>query len=317
MIETKNIPRKNYPIKNKSNQKSLFYRIVKRLMKLIQPAHTLNRSLLGDVGIVLTLLIFGIFTAYPMVFIINNAFKPLSEILIFPPKLFVRNATLNNFRDLFQLMAESWIPISRYVFNTIFITVIGTAGHVLLASMAAYPLAKHKFPGSKTLSKVVVYSLMFNGSVTAIPAFVIMTQLGLVDSLWSLILPAFAFSLGLYLMKNFMEQIPTTYIESAYMDGASEYSIFWRIIMPLVKPAWLTLIILSFQTLWGATGGTYIYNEALKPLSFALNQIAGGGIARTGVVAAISLFMMAVPVSVFIVSQSSIIETMAHSGIKE
>jgi ABC-type glycerol-3-phosphate transport system permease component len=286
-------------------------------MKLIQPAHTLNRSLLGDVGIVLTLLIFGIFTAYPMVFIINNAFKPLSEILIFPPKLFVRNATLNNFRDLFQLMAESWIPISRYVFNTIFITVIGTAGHVLLASMAAYPLAKHKFPGSKTLSKVVVYSLMFNGSVTAIPAFVIMTQLGLVDSLWSLILPAFAFSLGLYLMKNFMEQIPTTYIESAYMDGASEYSIFWRIIMPLVKPAWLTLIILSFQTLWGATGGTYIYNEALKPLSFALNQIAGGGIARTGVVAAISLFMMAVPVSVFIVSQSSIIETMAHSGIKE
>ena len=317
MIETKNIPRKNYPIKNKSNQKSLFYRIVKRLMKLIQPAHTLNRSLLGDVGIVLTLLIFGIFTAYPMVFIINNAFKPLSEILIFPPKLFVRNATLNNFRDLFQLMAESWIPISRYVFNTIFITVIGTAGHVLLASMAAYPLAKHKFPGSKTLSKVVVYSLMFNGSVTAIPAFVIMTQLGLVDSLWSLILPAFAFSLGLYLMKNFMEQIPTTYIESAYMDGASEYSIFWRIIMPLVKPAWLTLIILSFQTLWGATGGTYIYNEALKPLSFALNQIAGGGIARTGVVAAISLFMMVVPVSVFIVSQSSIIETMAHSGIKE
>jgi ABC-type glycerol-3-phosphate transport system permease component len=317
VIETKNIPRKNYPIKNKSNQKSLFYRIVKRLMKLIQPAHTLNRSLLGDVGIVLTLLIFGIFTAYPMVFIINNAFKPLSEILIFPPKLFVRNATLNNFRDLFQLMAESWIPISRYVFNTIFITVVGTAGHVLLASMAAYPLAKHKFPGSKTLSKVVVYSLMFNGSVTAIPAFVIMTQLGLVDSLWSLILPAFAFSLGLYLMKNFMEQIPTTYIESAYMDGASEYSIFWRIIMPLVKPAWLTLIILSFQTLWGATGGTYIYNEALKPLSFALNQIAGGGIARTGVVAAISLFMMAVPVSVFIVSQSSIIETMAHSGIKE
>jgi ABC-type glycerol-3-phosphate transport system permease component len=118
-------------------------------------------------------------------------------------------------------------------------------------------------------------------------------------------------------MKNFMEQIPMTYIESAYMDGASEYSIFWRIIMPLVKPAWLTLIILSFQTLWGATGGTYIYNEALKPLSFALNQIAGGGIARTGVVAAISLFMMAVPVSVFIISQSSIIETMAHSGIKE
>ncbi len=286
-------------------------------MRLIQPGNALNRSLYGDVLLLLALLTFGAFTAYPMIFIINNAFKPLSEILIFPPKLFVRNITFNNFLDLFQLMAESWIPVSRYVFNTILITVVGTAGHVIFASMAAYPLAKHRFPGSSSLSKIIVYSLMFNTAVTAIPAYIIMTQIGLIDTLWAIILPAFAFSLGLYLMKNFMEQIPMAYIESAYMDGASEYQIFWRIIMPLVKPAWLTLIILSFQTLWGATGGQYIYNEALKPLSFALNQIVGGGIARTGVVAAVSLFMMAVPVTVFIVSQSSIIETMAHSGIKE
>jgi ABC-type glycerol-3-phosphate transport system permease component len=298
-------------------RRSLFYRSVKRLMRLIQPGNALNRSLYGDVLLLLALLTFGAFTAYPMIFIINNAFKPLSEILIFPPKLFVRNVTFNNFLDLFQLMAESWIPISRYVFNTILITVVGTAGHVIFASMAAYPLAKHRFPGSSSLSKIIVYSLMFNTAVTAIPAYIIMTQIGLIDTLWAIILPAFAFSLGLYLMKNFMEQIPMAYIESAYMDGASEYQIFWRIIMPLVKPAWLTLIILSFQTLWGATGGQYIYNEALKPLSFALNQIVGGGIARTGVVAAVSLFMMAVPVTVFIVSQSSIIETMAHSGIKE
>lgn len=298
-------------------KRSLFYRGVKRLMRLIQPGNALNRSLYGDVLLLLALLAFGAFTAYPMVFIINNAFKPLSEILIFPPKLFVRNITFNNFLDLFQLMAESWIPVSRYVFNTILITVVGTAGHVIFASMAAYPLAKHRFPGSSSLSKIIVYSLMFNTAVTAIPAYIIMTQIGLIDTLWAIILPAFAFSLGLYLMKNFMEQIPMAYIESAYMDGASEYQIFWRIIMPLVKPAWLTLIILSFQTLWGATGGQYIYNEALKPLSFALNQIVGGGIARTGVVAAVSLFMMAVPVTVFIVSQSSIIETMAHSGIKE
>ena len=284
---------------------------------MIQPGNVLNRSLGGDVVLLLTLLLFGTFTAYPMVFIINNAFKPLSEILIFPPRLFVRNPTLNNFSDLVQLMAESWIPVSRYIFNTVLITVVGTTGHVVLASMAAYPLAKHKFPGSRMLSRIIVYSLMFNTAVTAIPAYIVMTQLGLVDSLWAIILPAFAFSLGLYLMRNFMEQIPTTYIESAYMDGASEYKIFWMIVMPLVKPAWLTLIILSFQTLWGATGGQYIYNEALKPLSFALNQIVGGGIARTGVVAAVSLFMMAVPVTVFVISQSSIIETMAHSGIKE
>jgi ABC-type glycerol-3-phosphate transport system permease component len=298
-------------------KKSILYRIVKTIMKWIQPGQSLNRSLGGDVALLFVLLIFGMFTAYPMVFIINNAFKPLSEILIFPPKLFVRNITLDNFADLIQLMAESWIPVSRYVFNTVLITVVGTAGHVIFASMAAYPLAKHKFPGVKGLNKIIVYSLMFNGAVTAIPAYIIMTQLGLVDTLWAIILPAFAFSLGLYLMKNFMEQIPSSYIESAYMDGANEFQIFWKIVMPLVKPAWMTLIILSFQTLWGTTGGQYIYNEALKPLSFALNQIVGGGVARTGVVAAVSLFMMIVPVTVFVISQNSIIETMAHSGIKE
>jgi ABC-type glycerol-3-phosphate transport system permease component len=296
---------------------SIFKRTIQWLMNLIQPKHKLNRSIGGDVILLLTLLLFGTFTAYPMVFIINNAFKPLSEILIFPPKLFVRNPTFNNFTDLIQLMAESWVPMSRYIFNTLVITIVGTFGHVILASMAAYPLAKHKFPGSKALNKIVVYSLMFNTAVTAIPAYIIMSQLGLVNTLWAIILPAFAFSLGLYLMKNFMEQIPTSYIESAYMDGASEFKIFWKIVMPLVKPAWLTLVILSFQTLWGATGGQYIYDESLKPLSFALNQIVGGGIARTGVVAAVSLFMMIIPVSVFVISQNSIIETMAYSGIKE
>ena len=301
----------------KKNKKSFFYRIIKKIMKLIQPEYKTNRSLGGDLLLLIFLLLFGAFSAYPLVYIINNAFKPINEIFVFPPKLFVKNPTLDNFRELILLMGDSWVPLSRHVFNTLLITVVGTVGHVILASMAAYPLAKHKFPGSKILSKIVVYSLMFNATVTAIPAYIIVSKLGLIDSLWSILLPAFASSLGLYLMRNFMEQIPTTYIESAYLDGASDFRIFIQIIMPLVKPAWLTLVILCFQSLWGATGGKYIYDESLKPLSFALNQIAGGGIARTGVVAAVSLFMMIVPVSVFIVSQSSILETMAHSGIKE
>ncbi len=299
------------------NNANVFTRSVKWFVRLIQPKNSLNRSVWGDLVLIFALLLFGTFSAYPMIFIINNAFKPFNEIFIFPPKLFVRNPTLDNFIDLINLMADSWIPITRYVFNTLFITIVGTVGHVILASMAAYPLAKHTFRGSEALNKIIVYSLMFNATVTAIPGYVIMSELGLVDTYWAIILPAFAFSLGLYLMKNFMVQIPTLYIESAFIDGASHYQIFWKIVMPLVKPAWLTLTILSFQTLWGATGGQYIYDESLKPLSFALGQIVGGGIGRTGVVAAVSLFMMVVPVIVFIISQSSIIQTMAHSGIKE
>jgi ABC-type glycerol-3-phosphate transport system permease component len=182
--------------------------------------------------------------------------------------------------------------------------------------MAAYPLAKHKFPGSTIIFSMVVYSLMFAAQVTATPRYIIFSLVGLIDSQWAIIVPAFAYSLGLYLMKQFMQDIPTELIESAKIDGANEFQIYWKIVMPLVKPAWLTLIILLFQQLWNNDGGTFIYSEQLKPLSYSLNQIVSGGIARTGTASAVMLIMMIVPISVFILSQSQIIETMAHSGMK-
>ncbi|MGL6174401.1 MAG: carbohydrate ABC transporter permease [Cellulosilyticaceae bacterium] len=275
-----------------------------------------NRSLSGDIGLTIVLGLFGLFSAYPLIFIITNAFKPLSEVFIFPPKLSVENPTLNNFFDLGVVLGESWIPLSRYIFNTAFLTLIGTTGTVILGAMAAYPLAKYSFPGSKLMSNIIVYSLMFNGTVTAIPNYIIMSKLDMLDTYWAVVLPVIGSTLGLYLMKNFMVQVPTELIESAKIDGASEYRIFWGVIMPLCKPAWITLTILSFQTLWGTTGGGVIYSENLKPVSYALSQVVGGGIARTGVAAAISLIMLIVPVSVFVISQSNVIETMATSGMK-
>jgi ABC-type glycerol-3-phosphate transport system permease component len=137
-------------------KRSVFYRLTKFIIKLIQPANALNRSVWGDIALLFALLLFATFSAYPMIFIINNAFKPFNEIFIFPPRLFVRNPTLDNFIDLINLMADSWVPLTRYVFNTLFITIVGTIGHVILASMAAYPLAKHTFYGSSALSKIIV-----------------------------------------------------------------------------------------------------------------------------------------------------------------
>jgi ABC-type glycerol-3-phosphate transport system permease component len=182
--------------------------------------------------------------------------------------------------------------------------------------MAAYPLAKFRFPGSKIIFSLVVYSLMFAGQVTATPRYIIFSGIGLVDTQLAIIIPAFAYSLGLYLMKQFMSDIPMELIESAKIDGASEFQIYWNIVMPMVKPAWLTLIILLFQQLWNNDGGTYIYTESLKPLSYSLHQIVAGGVARQGTSAAVMLIMMIVPITVFILSQSQIIETMAHSGMK-
>lgn len=266
--------------------------------------------------LLIILLLFAAFSIYPLVLITSNAFKPLDELFLFPPKLFPRNITFRNFRDLSNIMSDSWIPFSRYFFNTIFITVIGTAGHVIIASAAAYPLAKYNFPGKKILFGLVIYSLMFVPQVTAIPHYLILSKLGFVDTHAAIILPAIAASLGLYLMKQFMEQVPMDLIESAKIDGASEYRIFFQIVMPLVKPAWLTLIILLFQSLWITDGGSLIFSEELKPLSYALMQIASGSIERSGTVAAVSFIMMIVPITFFIISQSRIVETFSHSGMK-
>lgn len=276
-----------------------------------------NRSIGGDLGLMILLGAFALFSAYPLIYAINNAFKPLSEIFLFPPKLFVQNPTFDNFFDLSTIIGNSWVPFSRYMFNTLFITILGTGGTVLLGTMAAYPLAKYNFPGSKVMSNIIVYALMFNSTVTAIPNYIIMSKMGLVNTYWAVILPVIGSTLGLYLMKNFIVQIPTSLIEAAKIDGAAEFRVFWTVIIPLCKPAWITLCILSFQTLWGATGGNFIYSENLKPISYALSQVVGGGIARTGVASAVSLIMMIVPVTVFVISQSNVIETMASSGMKD
>jgi ABC-type glycerol-3-phosphate transport system permease component len=277
-----------------------------------------NRSRAGDVFVYIVLAAFGWFFLFPLLFSINSAFKPLDEIFLFPPKLWVNKPTMDNFADLFVLMGKTWVPFSRYIFNTVFITVVGTLGHLLIASMAAYVLSKYRFPGNKIFFTVVTTALMFTPQVLQIPNYLVMTKLKWVDTYWAIIIPAFATPIGLFLMKQFMEQIPDTLIEAAKVDGAKEVRIYFRIIMPLVKPASLTLSIFSIQNLWNTRASNFIYSEELKTLPYALGQIVtGGSVARAGVSAAVTLFIMIVPLLFFIFAQSNIIETMASSGIKE
>lgn len=277
-----------------------------------------NRSRGGDFFIYLVLVAFGAFFLFPLLYAINSAFKPLDELFLFPPKLWVSNPTFDNFADLFVLMGKTWVPFTRYIFNTVFITLVGTLGHLLISSMAAYVLSKYKFPGSKTFFIIVTTALMFTPQVMAIPNYLVMTKLRWVDTYLSIIVPAFAAPLGLFLMKQFMEQIPNALIEAAKVDGAKEVRIYFQIVMPLVKPASLTLSIFSIQNLWNTRASNFIYAEELKTLPFALSQvISGGAVARAGVGAAVSMVLMIVPLLFFVFAQSNIIETMASSGIKE
>ncbi len=285
--------------------------------KINLSSNKVNRSLGGDIFVFSMLIVVAAFMVVPMIYIINNAFKPLNEFFIYPPKMFVRNPTLENFGDLFYIISNSWVPFTRYFFNTLFITVAGTVGHVFFASLAAYAISKIRFPGHKLVFSVIVLSLMFSATVTAIPNYLIISKLGFLDSYAAVILPAFQASLGIYLIKQFMDQIPESLLEVARIDGANEFTVYLRIAMPAVKPAWLTVSILSVQALWNTTGGNFIYSEQLKPITVAMSQIVLGGVARAGVGAAVSLLLLSVPVTIFILAQSNIIETMTTSGMKD
>lgn len=276
-----------------------------------------NRSRAGDFFLYLFLLLVAVAMVFPLVFAVSSALKPLDELFMFPPKVFAQNPTLDNFSDLFVTMSKSWVTFSRYIFNTVFITAVGTAGHLIIASMGAFVLAKYEFPGGRTFFNIVVVALMFNGYVTTIPNYIILNKLGWIDTYWAIIIPAFASPMGLFLMKQFMEGLPMSLIEAAKIDGANEWKVFSSIVMPNVKPAWLTLIIFSVQGLWNNRAATLIYSEQNKTLVYALQQIQSGGIARTGQAAAVTVIIMIVPIAIFILSESQILETMASSGLKD
>ncbi|MBQ8840327.1 MAG: carbohydrate ABC transporter permease [Clostridia bacterium] len=278
----------------------------------------LNRSVGGDAGIFFFLAIMGIFMFLPMVYVVVQSLKPLDELWMFPPKFYVSKPTFKNFMDLFTLLSDSWVPFSRYIFNTVLITAAGTFGNLVLSSLAAYAVSKIPFPGRKGVFWIIQRSLMFTSTVTAIANFLTLSRLGLMDNPLAIIIPAWGSTMGLYLMKQFMDSsISDAVLESARLDGCSEFRTFWTIAMPMVKPAWLTLIIYSFQGLWNTGASAYIYSEQWKTLNYAITQITAGGIARAGASAAGSVVMMIVPILVFVVSQSNIIETMASSGMKD
>lgn len=277
------------------------------------------RSRGGNLLVIITLVIAGAFSAIPVIYSVISSLKPLDEIFMFPPRFFVRRPTLNNFVELMELCSNLWVPFSRYVFNSVFIAALATALNVIFSSACAYPLAKNSFPGKNVIFNTIVFSLMFVSQVTFLPQYIIIAKMGLMDSYWALILPASASSLGVFLMKQFMEQLPDSIMEAAKLDGCSEFGIFARIVMPNVKSAWLTLIIFSFQGIWNNTSTQqFIFDESLRTLPTAMNQIVSGNVmARMGVGSAATVFLMVPPIVLFIALQSRVVETMAFAAIKE
>lgn len=277
---------------------------------------SLSRSTGGTVAIFTVLIIMGAFMLLPLIYVIVTAFKPLDEILAYPPKFFVRHPTLSNFTDLIEITQETWIPFERSLFNSLALAFLGTVIYIVVASMAAFPLAKSRERFISVYYQIVVLAILFRPEVTRTPLYIIMSRLHLINTFWSLVLPALSGSFGVFLMRQFMMTIPDSMLEAARVDGASEYLIFWKIVMPMVKPAWMTLAIFTFKDLWNTGETQYIYEESMKTLTAVMQSISSAGIARAGAGAAVALLMMIPPVVVFVISQSSVMETMATTGIK-
>lgn len=286
-------------------------------MSKLRTGRMLGRSRGGNFVMFFLLFVSGAFMILPILYSILQSLKPLNEINLFPPRFFVTQPTFSNYRKLLNLSANLWVPFSRYIFNSFFISITVTLLSVLISSMCAYPLAKYRFPGSRWIFRVIVLALLFSTQVTYIPQYVLLSRMNMINTYRAMILPPLSGTLGLYLMKQYMTALPDSLLEAAKLDGAGEYRVFWTIVMPNVKPAWLTLIIFSFQSIWNSSNNTYIYKEQLKMLPTVMSQMAASGVARVGVGAAASVVLMIPVVLLFIFTQRNIIDTMANSGMKE
>ena len=285
--------------------------------RLLGTGSRLNRKAYGDVMMLILVGLMAAFSFFPLLMAVSMAMKPIHELFYYPPKLLAENPTLDNFRMLLSLMQNTRVSFFRYAFNTVLISVAVTIGHVFLASMAAYPLAKLKIPGIKAINTLVMLSLMFVSAVTDVANYLTVSWLKWLDTYWACIIPTMGASLGLFIMRNYMSTIPDSLLEAARMDGCTDFQLYWRIVMPLSKPAWLTVAILMFQQVWSMDNTNYVYDESLKTLPYALSQITSGALVRQGAGQAVGVLMMIVPAIVFMVNQSKIIETMASSGMKD
>ena len=275
----------------------------------------LNRSKGGDLGITILLILLGALMFLPRWYLLIESLKPLGERNITPPLLYVIKPTAQNYIDLFSNINSTWVPISRYLFNTIIISVAATFGCLVFGSLTAYALSKIKFPGRVAMFKMIQWSLMISSTITGITNFFIFIWLGWLNTYWISIVPVWASTLGLYLMKQFIDaNISDEMVEAARIDGAGEFRIYWQIVMPLVKPAWLTLLVTTFQQVWNAGASSYVWSEQLKTFNNAIATISG---VSAGASSAGSVVMMSVPIIIFIINQSKIVETMASSGMKD
>ena len=263
----------------------------------------------------------AIVMALPILYIVMTAFKPASELFAYPPRFFVRNPTLDNFMNLFQVASDTSVPASRYLVNSILVTLIVVIATILMTAATAFVLSKKRFRGKNLLLEINNTALMFVPIAVAIPRYFIIIFFGLKNSFWANVIPLLAMPVGLFLVKQFVDQLPNALVEAAVIDGANDFTILFKIVIPLIKPALATIAILAFQSAWTATEASVQYIESNNLKTFAyyvstLSNATGNTVAGQGIAAAGALLVFLPSLILFIIMQSKVMDTMVHSGIK-
>ena len=249
-----------------------------------------------------------------------HSLKPFSELYEYPPRFFVRRPTLDNFVSLFRFTSQAGVPLSRYFFNSLIQSVFVIFLTLLFGSMVAYSFSFLNYKGKKLLLSANQVAIMFVAVAVAVPRYLVMSKLHLINNYMSLIIPLIAMPVGVFLMKQFMDQIPRELTDAAKIDGANKFQIYLKIIIPLIKPALCTVAILSFQAAWNNTEASnlYVNDEALKTMAYYFSTISLGSssIAAQGMVAAAGLIMFVPNLVFFLIVQNQVMNTMAYSGMK-
>ena len=303
---------------NTASKQKKYKRLALRCSGSVSQSKRYTRSRVGNVVYVVFLLLFGIFSVLPLIYCITTSFKTLDELMIFPPRFLVTRPTAQNYLALPGLLSNLRIPLSRYIFNSVFISLVTTVLYVFISTMAAFVLTKSHIKGKKLIFKSIQYALLFNAFTLAIPQYLIFSYLKMIDTYWVYVLPYLASTMGVFLMKQYMEgSVPDALLEAARIDGAGYFRTFWEIVFPMVKPCCMTLTLFAFRDVWSGVPGGTIFSEALKTLPAIMTQITAGGIARAGSAMAVTVIMMLPPILVYMISQSNVLESMNSAGIKE
>lgn len=274
--------------------------------KILTTVRRIFVHLLLFVGIAITLA--------PFIWMISTSFKSSESVFTFPPQWIPKHPTIEQYQTLFRE-----VNFLQFFKNSVIVAFGITLFSLFLNSLGGFAFAKHKFPGREKIFALLLATMMVPGQITMIPVFLMLKTVGLINSYWGLIIPAGASAFGIFLMRQFITTIPTDLIESARIDGCSEFRIYWTIILPLCKPVIAALGVFTFMGSWNAFLWPLIVmiRENMYTLPVALANLSGQHATKFGLLMAGAVVVVIPVLIVFIVAQRYVIKGVAVTGLKQ